>query len=307
MVDGYWFGDAHRISPEAPVPVVTIDREEYRPGGAANVAVILRGLGADVRLVGAVGQDPDAQRLRESLQRWGIDDQGLVVAEGPTTRKVRVVVRNQQLARLDWEDRAPLEESAYHELKKKVERLSRDVDIVVFQDYAKGIFTSDRIAELVTRVGDVPLLVDPKPEHMETFRDVTLIKPNRYEYEAWGRFPLDPENLFRAREALRVEVLVVTLGAEGMVVVEADRQAWVPSTRHEVYDVTGAGDAVLAGLAFARSAGLDWETCAYFATLMAGREVMHLGAVPVSWDEIEEEARSLHRLIDERRRVARAF
>ncbi len=306
MVDGYWFGDARRISPEAPVPVVAIGREEYRPGGAAHVAVILQTLGAEVFLVGGVGRDEEARILRGRLREMGVSDEFLVVLDRPTTRKVRVVVRNQQLARLDWEDGSPLREEEFRALRHRVEALAREVDAVVFQDYGKGVFTPSRIPDLIRRVRDVPLLVDPKPRHMDAYRGVTLLKPNRQEYLDWGRHALHPGGLFRARDALGVDVLLVTLGEEGMVVVEKDQQTWIPSTRHEVYDVTGAGDAVLAGVAFARSSGLPWVACARFATLVAGREVMHLGTAPVSWDEVEEEARKhLDRLVAESRRITR--
>ncbi len=303
MLDGYWFGDAERISPEAPVPVVGVVREEYRPGGAASVAVMLRALGAEVRLVGAVGTDFEGEILRDRIQEAGVAVDELVLVDRPTVRKIRVIARQQQMLRLDWEDPSPLPEKAFQAIRDRVRAHASQVDGVVFQDYAKGIFTPERIALLVEACGGKPVFVDPKPRHMDAFRGVTLLKPNRAEYTRWGRFPLTPEGLRKARTFLNVRHLLVTLGPDGMTLAGAGEVVGLPSTRHEVYDVTGAGDAVLAGMAFAMTAGADPVEAALFATLLAGREVMHLGATPISWDEVEKEARDhLQRLVLELRR-----
>lgn len=290
MVDGYWFGDAERISPEAPVPVVEMHREEYRPGGAANVAVILRSLGATVDLVGVVGKDDDADRLVAQLEAAGISTAGLLPTDRPTVRKIRVIVRNQQLARLDWEDPSPLPAPVFETMLERVGELARKADGVIFQDYAKGVFTPERIPLFMEACGDRPVLVDPKPVHMEAFRGVRLLKPNRAEYAAWGRFPFTEQGLSRARKELGVAYLLVTLGPEGMVLVKEDELVWIPSTRHEVFDVTGAGDAVLAGFSYALLCGASPEESALFATFLAGREVMHLGVAPIPWEEVEKEA-----------------
>lgn len=307
MLDGYWFGDAERISPEAPVPVVAVEREEYRPGGAANVAAILAKLGAEVVLIGATGRDEEASILRSLLREVGLSAEGLVSTDRPTVRKIRVIARNQQLARLDWENPSPLSERDFLALLDRVRSVVPEVDGVVFQDYAKGVFSPERIPRLVEACGDRPILVDPKPVHMDSFRGVTLLKPNRAEYGAWGRFPLTGEGLFHAREALGVDYLLVTLGPEGMVLVMEQEQVALPSTRHEVFDVTGAGDAVLAGMAFALMSGASPEESALFATLLAGREVMHLGATPISWEEVEKEARDYGEVLGQGiRRIHRA-
>jgi len=304
MLDGYWFGDAERISPEAPVPVVKVMREEYRPGGAASVAVMLHALGAEVHLIGATGTDPEGETLRNRIREAGLSVEDLVPVDRPTVRKIRVIARQQQMLRLDWEDPSPLPEKAFWTIRDRMHAHIVHVDGVVFQDYAKGIFTPERIPILLKACEGRPVFVDPKPPHIDAYRNVALLKPNRAEYLQWGRFPLTPEGLQEARTFLNVEHLLVTLGPDGMVLVGPREGVELPSTRHEVYDVTGAGDAVLAGMAFALTAGADPIEAALFATLLAGREVMHLGATPISWEEVEKEARDhLTTLVQELRRL----
>ena len=304
MLDGYWFGDAERISPEAPVPVVGVVREEYRPGGAASVASMLHALGAEVHLVGAVGTDFEGQVLQDRIREAGLSTEHLVSVDRPTVRKIRVIARQQQMLRLDWEDPSPLPYETFQVIRDRVRTLAPRVDGVVFQDYAKGIFTPERIPLFVEACNGRPVFVDPKPAHMDAYRNVSLIKPNRAEYLRWGRFPLTPAGLQEARTHLNTRLLLVTLGPDGMVLASTGGGAELPSTRHEVYDVTGAGDAVLAGMAFALTGGADPVEAALFATLLAGREVMHLGATPISWEEVEKEARDhLERLVQELRRL----
>jgi D-beta-D-heptose 7-phosphate kinase/D-beta-D-heptose 1-phosphate adenosyltransferase len=297
MLDHYLWGDATRISPEAPVPVVKADRDTYTAGGAANVANNLRSLGVTVDLVGTIGTDTGADELSSILSSRGIVlDTALADACRSTIQKTRVMCRNQQLCRIDREDTAP----AYALPAAYVADILPDkiaaADAVIVSDYAKGVVTSDLIRTIRRIAGSDKLIaLDPKPRSGLEFYDMGLITPNRNEAlqlaQIQGVGPSDP---FPAAEVCSVlheryatRLLVITLGADGMML-SADgvplRQ--IPTAARAVFDVSGAGDTVAAVLTAALAAGADPEKAAQLANQAAGVVVEKIGTATATPAEI---------------------
>jgi D-beta-D-heptose 7-phosphate kinase/D-beta-D-heptose 1-phosphate adenosyltransferase len=289
MLDRYWSGATGRISPEAPVPVVRVDGEEVRPGGAGNVALNAAALGSAVRLLGFSGDDAEADALSRSLSAGGVACRFLREPDIRTLVKLRVLSRHQQLIRLDFEDgfgacdTAALGQGFVEELAS--------VDAVVLSDYGKG--TLAEVPDLIARARDAgkPVLVDPKGTDFRRYRGATAITPNRAEFEAVaGPCHTDAELAAKA-EALRadlaLEALLVTRGERGMTLVrDGAEPAHIATRAREVFDVTGAGDTVIATLAAALAGGEAWEHAVALANLAAGVVVGRLGTVSVTPAEL---------------------
>jgi D-beta-D-heptose 7-phosphate kinase / D-beta-D-heptose 1-phosphate adenosyltransferase len=296
MLDEYLEGDVQRISPEAPVPVLRVQAESARLGGAANVAHNARALGATVELCAVVGADEAGDRLVARCAEAGIGTAAVGrVAGRETTRKVRALARNQQLLRLDFESAAPVDPVLARELFARLTAGPRP-DAVVISDYAKGMASAELVAAVIahaTRAG-VPVLVDPKATDLAHYRGATVLKPNLAEMErAIGRrLPPGDEAALgaAAMELLRrseARALVVTLGAAGLAVARPGAALEVlPGARREVYDVTGAGDTVLAVLALALAAGGDLVTAARIANAAGGIVVGRVGTAVVQAHEL---------------------
>lgn len=293
MLDVYLTGTVDRISPEAPVPVVHVREESSAVGGAANVAANVRALGAACGVVGCVGDDAHGRLLREELEELGIDVSGLV-ADGrrPTTVKTRVLAKRQQVVRYDREREADLDGDAAADLVDAVERLAPDADVVVMEDYNKGVLVRGVIdaALSAAREHGLPSVVDPKRRRFFDFAGVTVFKPNAKELEEalHARLrPDDPEWIEATRERLGCEHLLVTLGEEGMVLGSGNGSyVRVPTAARSVYDVSGAGDTVVATVAVALATGADIEEAAVLANHAAGVEVGKAGVATVSPDEL---------------------
>jgi D-beta-D-heptose 7-phosphate kinase/D-beta-D-heptose 1-phosphate adenosyltransferase len=288
MLDEYWFGDTARISPEAPVPVVRTRTAEQRPGGAANVALNIAALGARAVLTAVVGADERGALLTRLLEQRGVRCE-LVRAPGvPTIHKLRVLARSQQLIRVDAEQSLA---AGAAELGTVFARLVRDVDAVVLSDYAKGSLAA--IEELIAagRKAGVPVVIDPKGASFGRYRGAYALKPNRGEFEAVvGSWANDAE-LYRKGEALRaeldLELLLVSRSEHGMTLFERDAEPLtLPAETREVFDVTGAGDTVVALLAAGLAAGLGAPEAATLANLGASIVVGKIGVATVSRSEL---------------------
>lgn len=292
MLDRYWHGATSRISPEAPVPVVRVEREEWRPGGAANVALNIAALGGGVRLLGLVGQDEAAERLTEILQSRGVDTHLIALSGRPTITKLRVTSRHQQLMRLDFEE--PLLPATDDLLVKEFEDHLRAVEVVVLSDYAKGTLAQpQRLIELA-RAGGKLVLADPKGRDFGKYRGASLLTPNLAEFEAVvGPCAGDEARLIeqgrRLVGELELGALLITRGEQGMTLI-ADRQEprHLPTHARDVYDVTGAGDTVIAVLAACLAARLGLEAAIPLANLAAGIVVGKLGTATLSIPELEQ-------------------
>jgi rfaE bifunctional protein kinase chain/domain len=288
MLDRYWFGQVGRISPEAPVPVVLVERREERPGGAANVARNAAALGADVELLSVVGPDEAGDCLARLVDDEGIRGRLHRDASVATTVKLRVIGRQQQLLRIDFET-APSNEVLAAKLAE-FEAAVADCDLVILSDYAKGTLVHvDRMIRAARRLGK-PVLVDPKGEEYDRYRGATALTPNRAEFQrVAGRWKSDAELASRAqrlRQRLRLDALLVTRSEEGMTLFDANGVLHVPAQAREVYDVSGAGDTVIATLGVKLAAGAGWPEAVRAANLAAGIVVGKLGTAVVQPEEL---------------------
>ncbi|MBV2180488.1 MAG: D-glycero-beta-D-manno-heptose-7-phosphate kinase [Castellaniella sp.] len=289
MLDRYWFGEVDRISPEAPVPVVRVARREDRLGGAANVARNIAALGAQVGLMGIVGSDEAGARIRALVRGSGIHDGLVEDAEGmDTTLKMRVLGRQQQLLRVDFEQGPG--SRALDALDTEFRAALADYDLLVLSDYAKGALA--RVEPLIQAARDagVPVLVDPKGHQYRRYQGATLVTPNRSEMQdAVGRWDSEDDLTRRAqamRQELNLEALLVTRSEQGMTLYTAAGRQHADAQAHEVFDVSGAGDTVLATLAVTRAAGLDWYDAMLWANRAGGIVVGKLGTSIVTAEEL---------------------
>jgi D-beta-D-heptose 7-phosphate kinase/D-beta-D-heptose 1-phosphate adenosyltransferase len=300
MLDRYVSGEVTRISPEAPIPVLRATSSEEKLGGAGNVAFNLRSMGAQVELVGVVGDDGWGRRLREILEDSGISTDGLVVdGERPTSLKTRMVSGVQQMLRVDWEDARALSGAARVELLERARARVASVGAVVLSDYGKGVLTDDVLRSVIdaARAAGLPVLVDPKGADFTRYRGATLITPNRKEAElALGRKLPDlarvEEGAGELIELAELEAAVVTLGAEGIYFRTRDGRSGREATRaRAVFDVTGAGDTVIAQLALFLADGFDLAVAVALANQAAGVVVARLGTNGVTRKELRAKLR----------------
>lgn len=288
MLDRYWFGEVERISPEAPVPVVHVAKREDRLGGAANVARNAVALGAQVTLVGLVGQDEAATRVSTLLGEAGVQAHLVADAHHPTTLKMRVLGRQQQLLRIDFEEKPT--PSLLESLAERVAPLLAQHDVVVFSDYAKGALAQVEKLIAMAREKRLPILVDPKGSNYQRYRGATLVTPNRSEMQqAVGQWQTESELSARAqalRAELELEALLVTRSEQGMTLFTESGSDHVDAQAHEVFDVSGAGDTVLATLAVMRAAGVPWAESMRWANRAGGIVVGKLGTSIVTAGEL---------------------
>jgi rfaE bifunctional protein kinase chain/domain len=297
MLDRFVVGRVTRMSPEAPVPVVQFQSEYVRLGGAANVANNIKALGGQPSLVGLVGADDAARKVRAELATAGLDTDGLVEdRDRPTTEKVRVVTeRHQQVARIDYEREADASDDVERAIVDRVTRLGRGAKALMVSDYLKGTVTRDVIRELTrsakASAERIPLIIDPKIPHLDFYAGATLVTPNNHEAETatYRRIRTDDEAReagrdFRARA--QCDAVLITRGEHGMWVSEEGAEGSIPAVAREVADVTGAGDTVAATLALALAAGATLAEAAVLANHAAGIVVGKFGPATVSRDEL---------------------
>ena len=304
MLDRYLYGNAERLSPEAPVPVLHFQRQEHLAGGAGSVAADLSALGAQVRLVSAVGEDDNARLLCQHLKAVGVEDSAILnVAGRPTVCKLRLVGlaqhrHPQQMMRLDYEDCTPLPDSVYQQLRQKLIEAMEGARVLCIEDYNKGLLSDDFCRRIIAeaRSRKIPVLVDPAAiADYSKYAHATAIKLNRAETrKVTGIDMNDPANFESAArwliDRLDLEAAVVTLDKSGAYLAMRDGPSqWLKTRPRQVYDVTGAGDMVLAMLAAARSAGASWPEAVALANIDGGLEVERFGAVPIKPAEIIEE------------------
>lgn len=288
MLDRYWFGDVERISPEAPVPVVNVTANEERLGGAANVARNIAALGARATLLCVVGDDEPGRAIDRLLREAGIDARMARDPSLPTTIKLRILSRQQQLLRIDFES-APSAESLLTCLSH-FDQLLLEQRIVLLSDYGKGGLT--HVAEMISRARQAgkPILVDPKGDDWRPYRGASLITPNRAELrEVVGRWTSEADlaqRVARLREQLDLENLLLTRSEEGMTLFTPESVLSVPAQAREVYDVSGAGDTVIATVASLLAAGATLIDAVHYANRAGGIVVGKLGAATVDYDEL---------------------
>jgi rfaE bifunctional protein kinase chain/domain len=293
MLDRYLVGDTDRLSPEAPVPVVTVRERHAALGGAANVAANVSAMGARCLLVGAVGDDGDGAAIRQELAVARLEDRFvLTVAGRPTTSKTRIIARTQQIVRIDDEVDSLLEEPDLTRLVTAAREALADADALLLEDYNKGTLSPQLILavmEIAKRRG-IPIVVDPKYRQFFQYAGATVFKPNRKELESALGAAVDLQNgnaLPEVLTRLKVDNLLVTLGSDGMVLVTKDGTlTQIPSIARQIYDVSGAGDTVTAWLGTALAAGASVQEAAQLANYAAGVEVGKPGVATVSPEEV---------------------
>jgi len=295
MVDEYIWGSVSRLSPEAPVPVVEVKAESFRLGGAGNVAANIQSLGGMAILVGVVGNDQPGERLIHQIEAAGMKSDGVVIDRArPTTIKTRVVAGSQQIVRFDRESTSDLsKEAADQVLELATEQLAH-ADAVLISDYAKGVIgkrVARQILSLARRSRKI-IVVDPKVHHFPLYKGATVITPNHHEALAFAHLPAwGQQDLLAvaAKELLRkleVTAILVTRGEEGMSLFEDGQVTHIPAVAKEVYDVTGAGDTVLAALALAMVSGASLKEAAVIANHAAGVVVGRAGTATISREEL---------------------
>jgi D-beta-D-heptose 7-phosphate kinase/D-beta-D-heptose 1-phosphate adenosyltransferase len=295
MLDHFVVGRVERISPEAPVPVVTFDSEEYRLGGAANVAHNVRAMGARVEIVGVLGRDADGARLRSALDDAGISTAGLVEDAGRcTTRKLRVVTtRNQQVARIDYEHDRPLAGETPSRVIAAIRDALDRADVVLISDYQKGVVSADVAGAAIAGARERGLLslVDPKVPHIDYYVGASLVTPNHHEAESVTLMRIRTSEDARAaaqrfRARAQCANVLITRGEHGMWLLAGDDECDLPAEAREVSDVTGAGDTVIATMAVALAGGASLVDAARLANHAAGLAVSRFGPAAISADDL---------------------
>jgi len=294
MLDRYLWGRATRISPEAPVPVVALERVSDRPGGAGNVAANIAGLGAEAKLVGLVGNDDEGRSLKKALEAHGISDKYLVEAgERSTTTKTRVMVHHQQIARVDNENTAPADAETESAVIERLNEVIPESDCVVISDYAKGCITQNIVAAVteIARKHARPVIVDPKSRQLTRYNGATILTPNLAEALTAAGIVGGEEHADEAAKILLsnvdVESILITLGEHGMKLFRRGQApVHFPSTARQVFDVTGAGDTVVALLAAALGARADINAAIELANIGAGIAVEKVGTTVIKTEEL---------------------
>lgn len=289
MLDRYWFGDTERISPEAPVPVVLVSKDDERLGGAANVARNAASIGAKISILGVVGDDEPGRRVEELLKAQGVNSYLQRDPSLPTTVKLRVVARQQQLIRLDFE-KAPTHEALLNKLEQ-FQSLLPEVDVVILSDYGKGGLTHVTKMIAAARAAGKVVLVDPKGDDYSKYEGASIITPNRSELrQVVGRWKDEADLTARAqalREKLKLDALLLTRSEEGMSLFTAQGVEHVKADAREVYDVSGAGDTVIAAMAVALAAKWPPGQAMKLANKAGGIVVGKLGTATVSLEELQ--------------------
>jgi len=309
MVDSYLWGKVERISPEAPIPIVALRKRENRMGGAANVAMNIRAMGAKPILCSVIGTDDKGDTFLELLQKEKISSKGIVRSQRRiTTTKFRIFGNTYQLLRVDEEVEDDLVHADYLTLSRVIDRIleTENVHCIVFQDYNKGVITPKLITEVVrkARKRNIPVAVDPKKKNFEAYSNVTLFKPNLKELGEGIKIELDPENRDSVievaqdlRERLKCDYVMTTLSEHGMLMSMKDRldqkNIFIPAHIRSIADVSGAGDTVISVAALCLAAQCPPNEIAYISNLAGGLVCEQVGVVPVSKDKLLKEVLSL--------------
>jgi rfaE bifunctional protein kinase chain/domain len=303
MLDEFIWGKVRRISPEAPVPVVEVIDETYKLGGAGNVAANIRGLEGRAIPIGVVGRDAASNRIGDLLEQAGIETYGLVRADRPTTVKTRIVAHSQQVVRTDRESKKPLSAEINNDLDILFTQFLRGAAAVIVSDYDKSVINRDLLTSILpkARTAGIPVFLDPKVHHADYYKPITAITPNHHEAELLTGLSISTEKTLdeAGRKLLQrfdCEYALITRGEEGMSLFHRTGSHHLPTFAREVFDVTGAGDTVIATLALARAAGATMEESAVLANHAAGIVVGKVGTATVSRSELvsDFEARNAH-------------
>lgn len=296
MLDSYFIGQVDRISPEAPVPVISVTQKDHRPGGAANVALNLIHLGARATLCSVIGEDADGRELTDILSGHGIDISGVIKEKSrPTTVKTRVIASRHHLLRIDHETTKPIKKSTESRLLDFIAGRLDQTDAIILQDYNKGVLTKHLIEGVIRMANErgIPTVVDPKKEHFFTYKHCTLFKPNRKEIREGLKTDRDLKDLNQVREAARelrdrldCTHVMVTLSEDGAMILDQKEIIHVPAHPRNIVDVSGAGDSVVSVAALCLAAGMDMNRVVRLSNLAGGMVCERVGVVPVTLEDL---------------------
>ena len=297
MLDDYIFGSVDRISPEAPVPVVNVKKETFVLGGAANVLNNLNSLNAKVFAFGVIGNDDNGKRFLNVLEEKNIHTDGIIIDEKrPTAVKRRVIAQNQQLLRLDWENKANITTDVEDKILEKIKNNIDNIDAFILSDYDKGVLTARLSSEIIKLANENNkiITVDPKPKNHMNYLGATSITPNRkeamecLEVESFSDEEDLTAQMFKLKEKLHLNNLLLTRSEEGMTLFGNDEAETISTVAKEVYDVTGAGDTVISVFTLAKVAGATWFEAARIANTAAGIVVGKMGTATATPEQITE-------------------
>ena len=306
ILDEFIWGKVDRISPEAPVPVVTVKRETQLLGGAANVVNNIRSLGGHAFLVGVVGGDERGRKILSLLEESEVDTGGVLIdPRRPTTVKTRIVAHSQQVVRFDREDQAPLSQGYAESIASYAREMVNQADTVVIADYGKGV-VNEQLVQTITEISkkmNKTVALDPKISRFDLYRDVTVVTPNTQEASMASGTEIVDENSLKAAgqkllDRFNCEVVLITRGEDGMALFERAREPiLVPTTAREVFDVTGAGDTVIGVMALALGVGASFSEAAVIANFAAGVVVGKVGAATVTLEELRRAIKRARRSV----------
>lgn len=311
MVDAYLFGSVDRISPEAPVPVVNVKSRDNRPGGAANVALNVKALGAEAILCSVVGKDPKGKEFVAAMEAEGISTKGIVESENRvTTTKFRIFGNKIQMLRVDEETTQNLEKDDCQNLYNTIEHIleNEDIDAVIFEDYDKGVVSKELIEKVIfkTQILDIPVMVDPKKDNFQFYDKTTIFKPNLKELVEGTHAEVDVKNINELQQVVeqfirkhQIEIVVTTLSERGVMVSWQDEDEYsinhkhIPAHIRNIADVSGAGDTVVSVLALCHASGLNPVQTASIANIAGGLVCEEVGVVPINKEKFLKEAKKL--------------
>jgi D-glycero-beta-D-manno-heptose-7-phosphate kinase len=308
MVDSYMWGNVERISPEAPVPVVSVSKHENRPGGAANVAMNIKSLGANPIICSVVGDDENSYTLFDILKQKGIPVHGIIKSKNrKTTSKTRIISHNQHLLRIDEEIDKELSKEDQIQFIEHISGIlsTNNIQSIIFEDYDKGVITSDLIAKVVelANLKDIPVSVDPKKRNFNNYRNITLFKPNFKEFIEGTKSDInksDFEKLFLATRAFQnnfnIKYIIITLSESGMFISDGKTYHNIPAKVIDISDVSGAGDTVISVATLCLVAGLDIYSIAEISNIAGGIVCEKSGVIPIDKSLLIEECQIAHNI-----------
>lgn len=303
MIDAYYFGKVDRISPEAPVPVVAVDHKEQRLGGAANVAMNLVSLGAKPIVCSVVGKDQEGEDLIRLFKQNGVGVSGIVQSDNRiTTVKLRVIAQATQMLRIDNEVTKPITQVESYELVQRIHDLLIDADVLVFEDYDKGVLTKENIAQITTEAQKrgIPVVVDPKKRNFNHFVGADLFKPNLKELKDGLKIEFDEDDkagfesaITQMMQTMKLKNTMVTMSEKGVMITDGKTFDYIPAHIRKIADVSGAGDTVISVAALCFALKLNNSTSAALANLAGGLVCEEVGVVPIDKNKLNEEVQAL--------------
>lgn len=294
MLDKFMWGNASRISPEAPVPIISVNKISHSPGGAANVALNLSKLSANVQILGIVGDDNEGAILEDTLLKNGVKTQFITDAKISTTTKTRIIAHGQQVVRTDYEDIRDVNSDQIKIIKDILDKIISEIDAIIIQDYNKGLLVKDSIKTIleISSEKNIPVYVDPKKDNFFAYNKIRLFKPNLFEFESAINFKEQDksfEDLGKdLRKKINAEILMVTRSEEGVTLFTDKNVQTISTKARKVHDVSGAGDTAISAFVLADLCGANIEESAMISNYAAGRVCEEVGVVPISLEMIKD-------------------